>query len=44
MSSADEFREFYQASYGRTVAMVAGIVGTRQEAEDIAQEADQRMT
>jgi RNA polymerase sigma-70 factor, ECF subfamily len=39
MSSADEFREFYQASYGRTVAMVAAIVGTRQEAEDIVQEA-----
>lgn len=39
MGSGDEFREFYQASYGRIVAMLAGIVGSRAEAEDIAQEA-----
>jgi len=37
--SSDDFREFYEASYGRTVAVVAGIVGSRPEAEDIAQEA-----
>jgi RNA polymerase sigma-70 factor, ECF subfamily len=37
--SSDEFRQFYQASYGRTLAMVAGITGSRSEAEDIAQEA-----
>ena len=39
MPSSDDFREFYEASYGRTVAVVAGIVGSRPEAEDIAQEA-----
>lgn len=33
------FEEFYQASYGRTVALVAAITGNRHEAEDIAQEA-----
>ena len=35
----DEFAEFYQASYGRVVALVAAIVGDRHQAEDIAQEA-----
>jgi len=33
------FEEFYYASYGRTVAMVAAITGSRHEAEDVAQEA-----
>ena len=33
------FDEFYLASYGRTVALVAAITGTRHEAEDVAQEA-----
>ncbi len=33
------FEEFYQASYGRTVALVAAIIGSRHEAEDVAQEA-----
>jgi RNA polymerase sigma-70 factor, ECF subfamily len=33
------FEEFYQASYGRTVALVAAITGSRHEAEDVAQEA-----
>lgn len=33
------FEEFYQASYGRTVALVAAITGNRHEAEDVAQEA-----
>ena len=32
------FDEFYLASYGRTLALVA-ITGTRHEAEDVAQEA-----
>jgi RNA polymerase sigma-70 factor, ECF subfamily len=36
---ADDFAEFYQASYGRMVALVAAIVGERHQAEDIAQEA-----
>jgi RNA polymerase sigma-70 factor, ECF subfamily len=35
----EDFQEFYQASYGRTVAMVAAVAGSRHEAEDIAQEA-----
>jgi RNA polymerase sigma-70 factor, ECF subfamily len=38
LASTDDFREFYQASYGRTVAMLAAITGSRAEAEDIAQE------
>ena len=36
---SDDFPEFYQASYGRVVALVAAIVGERHQAEDIAQEA-----
>lgn len=39
MSPSDDFQEFYQASYSRTVAMVAAVAGTRHEAEDIVQEA-----
>jgi len=39
VASSDDFREFYQASYGRTVATVAALVGSRHDAEDIAQEA-----
>jgi RNA polymerase sigma-70 factor, ECF subfamily len=35
----DDFAEFYQASYVRVVALVAALVGDRQQAEDIAQEA-----
>jgi RNA polymerase sigma-70 factor, ECF subfamily len=35
----DDFAEFYQASYVRVVALVAAVVGDRQQAEDIAQEA-----
>jgi RNA polymerase sigma-70 factor, ECF subfamily len=35
----DDFAEFYEASYGRVVALVAAIVGERHQAEDIAQEA-----
>jgi RNA polymerase sigma-70 factor (ECF subfamily) len=36
---ADDFTEFYEASYGRVVALVAAITGERHQAEDIAQEA-----
>jgi RNA polymerase sigma-70 factor, ECF subfamily len=36
---SDDFQEFYLASYGRTVAMVAAVTGSRDEAEDVAQEA-----
>src|SRR5580704_19623584 len=35
----DDFAEFYEASYGRMVALVAAMVGDRDQAEDIAQEA-----
>jgi len=36
---SDDFAEFYEANYGRTVALVAAMVGSRHEAEDVAQEA-----
>jgi RNA polymerase sigma-70 factor (ECF subfamily) len=36
---SDDFQDFYLASYGRTVAMLAPIAGNKPEAEDIAQEA-----
>ena len=35
----DDFAEFYEASYGRVVALVAAMVGDRHQAEDITQEA-----
>ena len=35
----DEFKNFYEASYDRVVALVAAMVGDRHQAEDIAQEA-----
>jgi RNA polymerase sigma-70 factor, ECF subfamily len=35
----EQFEEFYRASYGGTVALVAAIAGNRHEAEDVAQEA-----
>ena len=34
-----EFEDFYQASYGRLVALLLAVLGDRQEAEDTAQEA-----
>ncbi len=34
-----DFQEFYQANYGRIVAMVAAMLGDRHQAEDVAQEA-----
>ena len=39
LASSDDFKEFYLASYGRTLATVAALVGSEHEAEDIAQEA-----
>lgn len=39
MQRSPEFEEFYQASYGRVVALLTVIVGDRAEAEDAAQEA-----
>jgi DNA-directed RNA polymerase specialized sigma24 family protein len=35
----NEFEDFYQASYGRVVALLLAVLGNRQEAEDAAQEA-----
>jgi RNA polymerase sigma-70 factor (ECF subfamily) len=34
-----EFQEFYEANYGRIVAMVAAVLADRDQAEDVAQEA-----
>jgi RNA polymerase sigma-70 factor (ECF subfamily) len=34
-----EFQEFYEANYGRIVAMVAVVLGDRDQAQDVAQEA-----
>jgi RNA polymerase sigma-70 factor, ECF subfamily len=34
-----EFQEFYEANYGRIVAMVTAVIGDRDQAEDVAQEA-----
>lgn len=34
-----EFREFYEANYGRIVAMLAAVLCDRDQAEDVAQEA-----
>ncbi len=42
MRRGAEFQEFYEASYGRVVATVAGLLGDRHEAEDVAQEAFSR--
>ncbi|HEY5016115.1 MAG TPA: sigma factor [Streptosporangiaceae bacterium] len=39
MRHCGEFGEFYAANYGRIVAMIAGLLGDRHEAEDVAQEA-----
>src|SRR5262245_61676201 len=33
-----DFQEFYEANYGRLVAMVTAVLGDRHEAEDVAQE------
>jgi RNA polymerase sigma-70 factor (ECF subfamily) len=34
-----EFQEFYESNYGRMVALVAAVLGDRDQAEDVAQEA-----
>ena len=39
MHRTPEFEDFYQASYGRIMALLLAILGDRQEAEDAAQEA-----
>jgi RNA polymerase sigma-70 factor (ECF subfamily) len=39
MREIGEFGEFYSANYGRTVALVTALLGDRDEAQDIAQEA-----
>lgn len=36
--AGQDFEEFYQANYGVTVALVMGVLGSRAEAEDVAQE------
>jgi RNA polymerase sigma-70 factor (ECF subfamily) len=35
----DGFAEFYEANYGRIVALAAAVLGDRHQAEDVAQEA-----
>jgi RNA polymerase sigma-70 factor, ECF subfamily len=42
LRNSEDFEQFYRASYGRTVAMLAGLTGSKHEAEDIAQEAYSR--
>ena len=39
MHRTPEFEDFYQASYGRIMALLLAVLGDRQEAEDAAQEA-----
>jgi RNA polymerase sigma-70 factor, ECF subfamily len=39
MARSSDFEEFYAASYGRVVALVATMLGDRHQAEDITQEA-----
>jgi RNA polymerase sigma-70 factor, ECF subfamily len=39
LHQGEDFEEFYRASYGRMVALVAAVLGDRHEAEDAAQEA-----
>lgn len=39
MRHGAEFQEFYEATYGRIVAMVTALTGDRAGAEDVAQEA-----
>lgn len=38
-AAQDDFAEFYKANYGRVVALVGAMLGDREQAEDIAQEA-----
>src|SRR6266567_2192679 len=39
MRANGDFADFYAANYGRTVALVTSLLGDRNEAEDVAQEA-----
>ena len=39
MLSPTDFGEFYQATYGRTLALITALIGDRSEAEDVTQEA-----
>lgn len=39
MAEPADFREFYQANYGRMVALITALTGSRAEAEDVTQEA-----
>jgi RNA polymerase sigma-70 factor (ECF subfamily) len=39
MPESADFQDFYQANYGRTVALVTAMIGDRAEAEDVTQEA-----
>ena len=39
MAEPADFCEFYQASYGRMVALITALTGNRAEAEDVTQEA-----
>src|ERR1022692_3416431 len=39
MRADADFHDFYAANYGRTVALVTSLLGDRNEAEDVAQEA-----
>jgi RNA polymerase sigma-70 factor, ECF subfamily len=39
MRRSEDFEAFYQASYGRILATIAALLGSRPEAEDVTQEA-----
>lgn len=39
MRELPDFQDFYQANYGRILALVTALVGNRAEAEDVTQEA-----
>jgi RNA polymerase sigma-70 factor, ECF subfamily len=39
LTRSGEFEEFYAANYGKIAALIAAVLGDRNEAEDVAQEA-----
>jgi DNA-directed RNA polymerase specialized sigma24 family protein len=39
LTQARDFEEFYAASYGKVTALVAAVLGDRDEADDVTQEA-----
>lgn len=39
MKQARDFEEFYAANYGKVTALVAAVIGNRNEADDVTQEA-----